>query len=76
MTTISSLPFPLDWTLEPQAWDLAGDKLTITSGARTDLFVDPGGSAVSRNMPRLTGSVSGDDIRFTPNPPADLRDGS
>jgi regulation of enolase protein 1 (concanavalin A-like superfamily) len=60
MTAISSLPFALDWALEPHAWELAGDKLIITSGARTDLFADPGRSEVSRNMPRLTGSVSGD----------------
>jgi regulation of enolase protein 1 (concanavalin A-like superfamily) len=60
MTTISSLPFALDWALEPQAWDVAGDKLTITSPPRTDLFVDPGGGQESRNMPRLAGSVRGD----------------
>ncbi len=60
MTTISSLPFPLDWALEPQAWDLIDDKLTITSGPRTDLFVDPGGGQETRNLSRLTGSVRGD----------------
>jgi uncharacterized protein len=50
----------LRWQLPPVRWDLAGGTLTIGTGARTDLFVDPSGGPAIANAPCLLGSSAGD----------------
>jgi hypothetical protein len=60
MTTISALPFSLDWAVAPASWGADGDTLTITGGPDTDLFVAPDGGPETDNAPRLLGGVSGD----------------
>ncbi|MGY3336022.1 regulation of enolase protein 1 (concanavalin A-like superfamily) [Streptomyces filamentosus] len=36
-----SLPLGLEWVTAPASWGFADDVLTVTAGARTDLFTDP-----------------------------------
>jgi hypothetical protein len=57
---LDSLPFDLKWLRTPAAHDIDGGKLTITSGPRTDWFVDPAGTEASLNAPALLGSPEGD----------------
>jgi regulation of enolase protein 1 (concanavalin A-like superfamily) len=58
---IPGFPAPLRWFEAPFAWQLADDgSLSIQAGPRTDLFLDPRGSAAVFNAPRLLGPVSGD----------------
>jgi hypothetical protein len=56
--TISPLPAPLTWDVDPASWSL--DPLTIVAPARCDLFRDPAGSAPATGAPRLLGPVEGD----------------
>ena len=44
----------LDWTALPPA------PISISAGARSDLFVDPGGGAPALNAPMLLGATDGD----------------
>ena len=50
----------LRWHLPPEDWDLAAGILTVKTGARTDLFIDPSGEPPVGNAPCLLGSSSGD----------------
>jgi uncharacterized protein len=65
MTTNSlalpSIPAPLRWDLPPVTWN-TGDHgaLAITAGPRTDLFVNPAGTEVVLNAPRLLFAPEGD----------------
>ena len=59
--TLPQLPLSFHWDVLPEDWRVsAGSALTISAGARTDLFVDPQGTAVALNAPRLLGAPSGD----------------
>jgi uncharacterized protein len=59
--TIATVPMPLRWRPPPLRWDLTdGAVLTVTAGPRTDLFVDPDGTAEMDNAPSLTGRPDGD----------------
>jgi uncharacterized protein len=58
---IPTLPMPLRWQPPPLRFQLSdGGGLTVTAGARTDLFTDPGGGAEVGNAPSLTGRADGD----------------
>jgi regulation of enolase protein 1 (concanavalin A-like superfamily) len=58
---IAALPLPLRWETTPTSWNIVDQAaLTITAGARTDLFVDPQGTAETLNAPRLLADVTGD----------------
>jgi regulation of enolase protein 1 (concanavalin A-like superfamily) len=54
------LPMPLHWQISPERFEISGAALEIAAGARTDLFVDPQGEAVTLNAPCLIGPTSGD----------------
>jgi len=59
--TVPALPMPLHWQSPPLGWRVAdGGALTITAGARSDLFVDPQGTAAALNAPCLVGRPTGD----------------
>ncbi|MGH2409456.1 MAG: DUF1349 domain-containing protein [Chloroflexota bacterium] len=58
--SLPSLPAPLRWHTLPTRWQATDSSLTMTAGARTDLFIDPRGATPMRNAPRLLGLVSGD----------------
>jgi uncharacterized protein len=60
--TLPGLPLALSWQLPPERWHVGEDgSLSIEAGARTDLFVDPGGEgAPMLNAPRLLASPAGD----------------
>ena len=65
MTTDSlvlpSIPMPLSWGLPPVAWNFSDDgALAITVGPRTDMFVNPAGTEVVLNAPRLVFEPAGD----------------
>jgi regulation of enolase protein 1 (concanavalin A-like superfamily) len=58
---LAALPLPLRWETPPASWNIVDQAaLTITAGARTDLFVDPQGTAETLNAPRLLADVTGD----------------
>jgi len=57
--TVSPLPEPLTWDVEPVDWSL-GDELMIEAPPRSDLFCDPAGSAPELGAPRLLGPITGD----------------
>jgi len=57
--SLPPLPTPLTWHTLPTQWRATGVSLTITAGARTDLFTDPRGAAPVHDAPRLLGAVSG-----------------
>jgi hypothetical protein len=57
---LDGLPFGLNWMGTPLAQGTEGGALTITSGPRTDWFVDPAGAEPSVNAPALLGSPQGD----------------
>ncbi|XXX81588.1 DUF1349 domain-containing protein [Sorangium sp. So ce134] len=62
-TRLAPLPMPLRWGLPPKSWSAGdGSRLTITAGSKTDLFIDPEGTAEALNAPRLLGSPQGDFI--------------
>src|SRR5262245_59393489 len=57
--TLPQLPLSFHWEVPPQDWHVSADSgLTISAGARTDLFIDPQGTAVALNAPRLLGMAS------------------
>ena len=58
--SLDGFPFGLKWLGAPLAEDVAGGKLSITAGPRTDWFVDPAGTEPSVNAPALLGSPAGD----------------
>jgi regulation of enolase protein 1 (concanavalin A-like superfamily) len=62
LATITTLPFELEWLIEPQAWSVPDDaSLVVTAGPQTDWFVDPQGSTEpTLSAPALLGRVSGD----------------
>jgi regulation of enolase protein 1 (concanavalin A-like superfamily) len=65
MTTESlvlpSIPAPLAWGLPPVSWNVGDDRtLAITAGPRTDMFVNPAGTDVVLNAPRLVFAPAGD----------------
>jgi regulation of enolase protein 1 (concanavalin A-like superfamily) len=65
MTTNSlilpSIPTPLRWDVPPVAWNIGGDgALAITAGPRTEMFVNPAGTDVTLNTPRLVFAPEGD----------------
>jgi regulation of enolase protein 1 (concanavalin A-like superfamily) len=58
---IAALPAPLRWERPPISWNITDQAaLTIVAGARTDLFVDPQGTAETLDAPRLLAEVTGD----------------
>ena len=65
MTTDSlvlpSIPTSLRWGVLPVSWDIGDDgALAITAGPRTDMFVNPAGTDVVLNAPRLVFAPDGD----------------
>jgi uncharacterized protein len=50
------LPPPRRWLSAPEGWSAEGGALTISAGAGTDLFVDPGGADPVLNAPCLLAS--------------------
>lgn len=59
--TLPAFPVPLRPLNTPVSWQVDGDDaLTITAGARTDLFADPGGPDRFGNAPALIGRLDGD----------------
>ncbi len=64
--SLSAMPMPLRWGTAPERCDTDGaGRLRITAGARTDLFVDPGGDGTVLNAPRLTGLPPEGDFQFS-----------
>jgi regulation of enolase protein 1 (concanavalin A-like superfamily) len=59
---IEAVPTPLRWLGEPRSWSAPdGRSLLLDAGPRTDLFVDPRGSAEPMlNAPALVGDQAGD----------------
>ncbi len=57
---LEGLPFALQWLGTPVAQAVEGEVLTITSGPRTDWFIDPAGAEPSTDAPALLGSAEGD----------------
>ncbi|WP_055481349.1 DUF1349 domain-containing protein [Sphaerimonospora mesophila] len=58
---LPAVPVPLRVLNSPVSWNVDGDDaLTITSGAGTDLFADPGGPGRFGNAPALVGRLDGD----------------
>jgi uncharacterized protein len=57
---LDGLPFALRWLGTPLAHGVDGSALSITSGPRTDWFVDPAGTGATVNAPALLGSPDGD----------------
>jgi regulation of enolase protein 1 (concanavalin A-like superfamily) len=58
---LPSIPAPLRWDVPPVSWGAAPDgALTIAAGPRTDMFVNPDGTDVVLNAPRLLFSTQGD----------------
>jgi uncharacterized protein len=60
LVRLPGLPFDLRWLGTPAAQDIAGGRLSITSGPNTDWFVDPAGTEPSVNAAALLGSPEGD----------------
>ncbi len=61
LVDLDALPFALHWLGEPARWSTTNDAVTIASAARTDWFVDPGGTSEPvLNAPALLGEVTGD----------------
>jgi hypothetical protein len=59
--TIAAVPMPLRWLREPLRWHSDGGTwLTIVTGPRTDLFVDPAGTSEALNAPCLAGQPGAD----------------
>lgn len=50
----------LAWLIEPVSSRIEHESVRITTGATTDWFIDPGGSAPILNAPALVGSPRGD----------------
>ena len=58
---LASIPAPLRWGLPPESWAIGDDgALAITAGPRTDMFVNPDGTDVVLNAPRLVFAPDGD----------------
>jgi hypothetical protein len=57
---LDGLPFGLSWLGTPLAYRSDGSALSITSGPRTDWFVDPAGTGTTLNAPALLGAPEGD----------------
>ena len=58
---LPSIPTPLSWGLPPVSWNISDDgALAITAGPRTDMFVNPAGTEVVLNAPRLVFEPAGD----------------
>jgi len=57
---LDGLPLSLNWLGTPAAAGIGGGTLSITSGPRTDWFVDPAGTEPSANAPALLGGPEGD----------------
>jgi uncharacterized protein len=59
--SLPSIPAPLSWGTPPVSWNIDGEgALAIAAGPRTDLFVNPAGTDVVLNAPRLTFAPDGD----------------
>jgi len=56
---LPGIPSDVTWANTPDLGQFVDDVLHITAGRQTDLFVDPAGTSVTDNSPRLT---------FTPDP--------
>ncbi|WP_437492211.1 DUF1349 domain-containing protein [Sorangium sp. So ce1014] len=60
---LAPLPMSLLWEPPPKSWSAGdGSSLTITAGSKTDLFIDPEGTAEALTAPRLLGTPQGDFI--------------
>jgi regulation of enolase protein 1 (concanavalin A-like superfamily) len=58
---IPSLPTTFRWQTLPADWHMSSPtSLAVTSGAKTDLFINPQGAPPVLNAPRLLGAVAGD----------------
>lgn len=60
MIKLESIPYPLNWHLEPKQWSLESGTLAATAGPQTDLFVDPLGKVNIHNASMLLFEPSGD----------------
>jgi hypothetical protein len=50
---IKSIPFKMFWENTPQNYSLTDSSLTITAGAKTDMFRDPNAAYNTDNAPKL-----------------------
>jgi regulation of enolase protein 1 (concanavalin A-like superfamily) len=58
---LPSIPAPLHWDVPPASWSIGDDgALAIAAGPRTDMFVNPDGTDVVLNAPRLVFTPQGD----------------
>lgn len=61
LVSLPKLPAPAHWAVAPLAWAYAAERgLTIESGPRTDMFIDPAGTPSVLNAPRLLFPTEGD----------------
>ena len=60
--SLRSIPHALNWHVWPSAFAVKRGALTITSGPRTDLFIDPRGEVISTNSPLALFATEGDCI--------------
>jgi regulation of enolase protein 1 (concanavalin A-like superfamily) len=65
MVELTAVPFPLSWAVPPVAFRDDGGSVTVEAGARTDMFVDPGGGDPVVTAPRLLGPAPAGDFRFS-----------
>jgi uncharacterized protein len=59
VNTVPGVPASFHWLGAPSAAALEGGALSITAGARTDWFVDPGSGEATLNAPALVGPLAG-----------------
>ncbi len=62
---LAGVPMPLRWSGAPLPVQLAEDALTITTGPRTDWFVDPATGEVTATGSALLGAVPYREFTFT-----------
>jgi uncharacterized protein len=71
--TLSSMPMALHWDTPPTRCDTDGaEHVRISSGPRTDLFINPFGDSVQLNSPRLIGRPPDGDFLFSARLTAEL----
>ena len=63
--TWPGVPTPFAWGMQPAATALSGGELTVTAGAGTDLFADPGGEPPTANAPYAATTPPDGDFTFS-----------